>query len=758
MTIDTPSDVLAAAGAPTAAARRSAPLSARRGLLIGTLLALAVLAVIWVPELVHWYVPSPRIDDAAIEAARRGPDDGRLDEIARMALVAARPDGDPRATMLRADQVLRGTAAFAGYAPTTIERPFAEADLVKGPPTWQLLLASLVATDTLLDAYALSRDERYFAQARDDLVRFADVEAARWLNSGFLWNDHAIAARIPVLVKFWRHYRGRADFDPAVARRVLALVQRSAVLLTRDSHYAFRTGHGIISDLAAMQVSLAFPMLDPERRFFAHGQRRFTQHLGYYISTEGVTLLHSAGYHGTGLEFFGMALRLTTLAGVPIRADWWPRYEKAVDLYGKLRRPDGTLPMFGDTRSVSEGHGPALTARGPREDAQPLQVRSDWAAPRPSFDLYPLSGHALWWDRAGAAGAQSQTAVTWSYFPGLGHKLADDLSLVTWSDGRPWITNVGYWPWGAWGRKQATSWPGSNAPHGAGEPAVSKRESRLLASLHGEQLSFVDLLRDGPGSFQVRRQILRLPGRDLWLVLDHTTGAPGATATHWTFAPDLVAGRVDERHYRLVDRATQRALTVAIAGPDSLRIELLRGSREPFGGWVVDDREPVAAPSLVVRQPSQPAWALAAFALGASESAAVLAARMQQWTDADHWTLALDGPAGPLQLRRDGGQLAIGDAAPLPLAAAAAPGAARQAVLSALAEAERSTPRFVERVHFRWRWTQWIAIAWFAQELLFLALRRWLPRAATPLRAASIAAWIAAGLWLGFVYFEGMWW
>ncbi|NRF66518.1 heparinase II/III family protein [Aquincola sp. S2] len=718
---------------------------------------LLVLAIVWVPEWLHWYVPAPSISDAALQTARTEPADAVLAEIAAMPLSAARTEEDEQRIPLRALEVLNGRITLPGYPSTEISRPLAPRDLSAGPPTLQLMQASLAAPDMLLDAYRLSRDERFFAQARDDIVAFARFESSQWLNTGFLWNDHAIAARIPVLVKFWRIYRTRTDFDPAVGRQVLALAERSGRLLTRDSHYAYRTGHGILSDLGAMQVSLAFPVLDPQGAMRGHGQQRFARHLAYYVSAEGPTLLHSAGYHSSGLEFFGIALRLYSLANTPIPEDWWQRYDKSVDHYGKLRRPDGTLPLYGDTRSVSEGAGPPLTARGARNEAQPLRPRLDWPAPRRSVDLYPLSGHALWWDGAAEA-ATSQTAITWSYFPGLGHKLADDLSLVTWSNGRPWITNVGYWPWGFWGRPQATSWPGSNAPHRVGEPAVSKRESKLVAAASAAGVSFVDMQRDGPDGLQVRRQVLRLAERDLWLVLDATRGATGATATHWTFAPDLLAGRQDERRFRLVARGGERALTLSIDGPDSLRTEVLRGSREPFGGWVVDDREPVAAPTIAVRQSAASAWALAGFALSAADAPTPPTARMLKWTDAEHWTMAVDAASGRSELTRDGLRLTLGNGTALALAATPSQAPARQAVLSALAEAERGYPRFAERVHFRFRWTRWIVAAWVVQELLAFAVRRWRPRWVTPLRIFSIAAWIAAGVWLGFVYFEGMWW
>ena len=124
---------------------------------------------------------------------------------------------------------------------------------------------------------------------------------------------------------------------------------------------------------------MAFPDLEEIAELKVIAVARFREHLGYYINREGVTLLHSAGYHSSGLYSFGMALRLFTLNEIAIPEEWWTRYVKAIEFYSELRRPDGTLPMFGDTRSISEGLGPPLTARTDTGAAEPLTRRKAWS-------------------------------------------------------------------------------------------------------------------------------------------------------------------------------------------------------------------------------------------------------------------------------------------------------------------------------------------------------------------------------------------
>src|SRR5450759_2482475 len=251
---------------------------------------------------------------------------------------------------------MRGMLSLPGFPPAPITLPFAPENLQRGLPTFKLMVASLASADILLDAYRMTKREEFFRQARDVIVGFAQYEAAQWVDHGMLWNDHSIGARIPVLVKFWAEYRVRSEFDPRIGRIVLDLVARSAHLLAKPSFYAWRTGHGVLTDVALLQIAVAFPELRGIAEIRSVAAGRFSNHLNYSINEEGVTLLHSAGYHSP--QLFGFALRLYTLNGIKIPEEWWKRYAKAVDFELLLRRPDGTMPMYGDTSSM-----PRLAAR-----------------------------------------------------------------------------------------------------------------------------------------------------------------------------------------------------------------------------------------------------------------------------------------------------------------------------------------------------------------------------------------------------------
>jgi hypothetical protein len=734
-----------------------------KGALISILLAGLVFASIWVPELAHWYVSPAATTMSVLEMSRKAPDQSVLDEVAAMGTGAVKVARTQ--VVSTAEQVMSGTLNLPGFPPAPIALPFASADLVRGLPTYQLAVASLVSADVLLDAYRMTRREEFFRQARDVIVSFARYEAAQWGDRGLMWNDHAIGARIPVLVKFWAEYRAHPEFDPRIGRIVLDLVARSAHLLAKPSFYAWRTGHGIVADVAMLQMAGAFPELPGIAEIRSVAARRFRDHLNYWINEEGVTLLHSAGYHSRSL--FGVALRLHTLNGIKIPEEWWKRYGKAVDFDSLLRRPDGTLPMYGDTMSTPREAGWFTARRESDGTAEPLSERTP-SPPSNAFAVYPVAGHAILWDGLPKPNAvdsvAAQTAITWSYHPGLGHKVADELSMLVWANGRTWLTNTGYWPYGVPGREQAESWEASNAPHLVGESKSSDRTSRVRGMGQGDGIAFIDLERSGPQGYSVRRQIVRLVDDKSWVVLDHSLDSTlQTTTTNWTFYPDLSVTPLEAAgRYRVTSANSRMGMVCSFSGSEGFRTELTVGRATPFAGWVVLDRTPTPAPSIVVHQPSRGSWSLSAFALSDAEQTTDVGrgAHMDKWIDAEHWTAVMSTASGEVTLVRDGSRVVVhrhsspdADVA-INLSAREAPAADIGVVRDAVRSASENYHKFRELISDRVRVSYLLLALLVGQELLLFLMRRRLPGTARTLRMASWVGWASGGYWLTQVYFS----
>lgn len=732
--------------------------------IISVLLAGVVFTSIWIPEFAHWYVRPVAITDQVLAASRNMPEPRLLEEIAAMQLRGVVVDQSK--IVAAGDLVLRGILDLPSFPPAPVNLPFSPEDLNRGSQTWQLMIASLASTDLLLDAYKITGREDFFQAARDAIVAFAQYESKRWVDHGLMWNDHAISARIPVLVKFWSEYRKRPDFEPRVGRIVLNLVGRSGKLLAKPSSYAWRTSHGTLADLALLQIAAAFPELAESSEIKNVAIERFKHHLTYWINDEGVTLLHSAGYHSGSLYHFGLALRLFSLNGVSIPEEWWTKYAKAIEFYRLLRRPDGTVPMFGDTSSISDGLGPPLTARNATDGtALPLAKPSAWAHTE-TFALYPVAGHAVWWENTREQLKQSsQTVVTWSYHQGLGHKLADELSMLIWARGKTWITNTGYWPYGIWGREEAESWEASNAPHLLDEEKHSSRKSIVRRVGQDKQIKFIDIERTRPDGYTVRRQIVQFIADETWLVIDYSQDSGARTTiTNWTFYPDLTVTPLDTNgRYQVASNDLSNVMLCSFSGSKTGRIELVSGRENPFSGWIVMGRTPTRASTIVVPQPSQDTWSLATFTLVTPEQKTAInnGATMRRWLGIDDWTVTLPTLLGELSLTQKHNRLLIrrkgqpDTESALELVSGEQSAAEAKVIRDAFQSASESFKKFSELYPYRVKVSYLLLAVLTGQELFFFLIWLRFDRAIRTLRIIFAAAWMGGGIWLSRAYFAG---
>ncbi len=730
---------------------------------LSLLAAGAVLLAVWLPHFAHYYLPNVSIPVTDIERARRIPEDSILRELESLTpgFFVAQTVFDLRDPVPAADRLLQGDVEIPARPRTRITIPFSAADIAKGTGEWQLVLASLTLPELLLRAYERTGEDRYLFGARDMIVAWARYERQAWLPRGFLWNDHAVAARIPVLAAFWLAYREHRAYDPAVAATILQFAARSASFLARPEHFTVATNHGVMQNLALWHFALAFPTLPGANRYKQAALNRFSDQMRFYVNDEGVVLEHSAGYHRAGLQLVGLALRYLTLLGLPTAPAWIAKYQRALAVYTQLRLPDGALPTIGDTHGGADPRGP-LTARvGPDGHSEPVAYQSTWPAPAP-YALYPVAGYSVWWQ--GLAHwpdptRLSQTVVAWSYFPGHGHKHADEMSVVLWGGGRTWLSNVGYWPDELSHRAEAESWSGSNAPHLADEPAQSSRSTRLLSSGWSEDLAALDLERRLESGYVARRQVIQVT-LGVWVIVDHTWGAStGLTRTQWTTAPDVtVRLAAAPGVYRLQPQGGPLSMSLSIASSSRTTIRRLRGSTEPFGGWQVVNTTPTPADAIVLDQPGQDSWTITVWCLEDARPRVICPDEPgpAAFSSDEDWTITLPRRPTPLKIWRSAGVVRADldkGSVPAALALAPPPGidAARTGIRAAYENAVKSYPGFRDLTRYRLRVT-YLLLGVLGLQELFFALPRPLGSRRSTLRVLAVAAWLGAGLWLTVVY------
>lgn len=705
-----------------------------RALCAWTIIVPIVLAIsVWVPVLSHFYVRIQEPPRALISKLRTAPNNEAFEHAAIVQSFFGSPLPRNVVSTEGVERLIKREATSARLGEYRSEDGLTEEAFLVG--LGSLEFASFVIPDIYVRAFEKTGRPEFLEYASRFIVDFSKHERSRWLPVGFLWNDHAIAARVGVLARFWREYRNSTLFRDAVAAEVIRHAMRCAAFLEDPDHFTFWTNHGVMQNLALLQYTAAFPALPGASTYRDTAMERLTLQFRYYVDEEGVVLEHSAGYHAAGVRFLDMAIRLSVLNGLPVPPEWRERYDKAHAFLSLLVHPDGSLPMYGDTSSE------------PLDMAfyQPETVARD------QLRLFPVSGYAIWRDYTAGA-VISQTTTTWSHFPEHGHKVADELSTLMWARGRPWITNTGYWPYDSKWRSAAVGWHGGNAPHWQNERFAQERQTTLLGLVADSTVRLLDLERVSESRGIHRRQIISLGG-SVWIVFDNaqSESVDDVSETLWTFWPDLSLTRANERT-TLASPDNETVLSVMIVGGSETSVTSLRGSYEPFAGWVVTSEEPRPAPALLVQRRGAQSWSATVFSLNREEdgSASFNMQGAEQWVaagvnDGERWRVQRAGKSIRASVGDDARELSI-----LP-----APDVreSRAEIRQAFEEAAKLySPRYRNIDLYRWRFTIAALFALLLQEIALFGVRRFLRGDAIRWRLLSLCGWAIFAVWGHLIY------
>lgn len=722
--------------------------------LSNVLAAILVLAGIWYPVWTHFHVDSVDVSTEEMTRLQREPDDGLMSRLAPMETTFAL-DLDENSAVSIARQLERGEFVMPGVGAATFGLPFDGRDYTAISEPFKLRFASLHVPLILLIAYEYTGDETHFDLARKIILGWAQHDRSSFLPQGLQYNDHAIASRAYVLTRFWARYRNHADFDAREAQIIVEAVMRTAQYLAKPSHYMAATNHGVMQNLALLHLASAFPALDKASDYRDIALDRLADQLTYYVSDEGMILEHSAGYQQYGINLLADYASYLAIMNRPMPEELAAAYANSLEVYASLRRRDGTLPKIGDTM------GPAgavrvvdIDAAGNRSTPRPWRPLTDAPASR----VLPVSGLAALWHGAGNEPDKGQLVMTWSRFPSMAHKHADDLSITLWNPDGAWIAGVGYWPYWSPQRKEAISWPASNAPHFRGEKPGAKSASELLGQGVSSEFAFLDVRRVTEQGGSLRRQLAWLPDGSV-IVIDAakpaTSSNPSDFVVVWTGAPDLGLRKSSGADQYSFERVAPRsAMHVAVSSDQPLNVQSFVGSNDPFRGWTSDADVATPAPAIEVAA-GNPGWILSQFSFlqKAPDDAGIY--RMLHFSAADDWELGIES-GEPVRLRRSGDILTwlAADAGVQSVSVAAPQGMTvkREKIVRSFQRATDRFPRFRPLMEYRSYASALVIAAALALEFLFLAVRRVLPGFLRTARAVTIAGWFGLYFFLTGVY------
>lgn len=323
--------------------------------------------------------------------------------------------------------------------------------------SWQWRLNWLSFLPYLLAYHRESGDvramQKAFAAARSWLDHFGAPDASHPFE--FAWHDHASALRLEQLALLVHYAEAHGlwpeDDGRATSRALCVACAQHAELLFDDRFFSRHTNHGLEQARVLLLVATALQTGEYDRpaRWRQRALERIEGELRHAFTDEGVHVENSPAYHNFVFKLFLGIFRDYPTESLGPLGQWLSEVgPRALDFLTRVLRPDGLLPIIGDTEAlpVTDGFKAVFDADPAYEHFRyAISFGRAGTAPQPASRIWPRSGYAVlrseWPPATGyrralhvvfKAGASSQY-----------HRQQDDGHLVLYNEGEDWLIDSG---------------------------------------------------------------------------------------------------------------------------------------------------------------------------------------------------------------------------------------------------------------------------------------------------------------------------
>jgi hypothetical protein len=110
-----------------------------------------------------------------------------------------------------------------------------------------------------------------------------------------------------------------------------------------------RTNHYLANIVGLLFIGIMFPQFKDAKRWKEFGIKDLNRCMEEMVYPDGVSFENSIAYHRLVLEFFTYSAILCQKNGIELPDSFWQRLEKMFEFIMHCTRPDGRMPMIGDS-------------------------------------------------------------------------------------------------------------------------------------------------------------------------------------------------------------------------------------------------------------------------------------------------------------------------------------------------------------------------------------------------------------------------
>ncbi len=215
--------------------------------------------------------------------------------------------------------------------------------------SWVFYLHSLDLVGFLMNAYEKNPSQVYLEKAKWYIESWMAANPSPYNQaSTYAWDDHSTANRVVNMIYFWHYYKNSSIYDPVFEQSLIDMLEKHGDFLADDRHYTAHNNHGIFQDRSLIELALLFPNMENSQYWYNKAMDRLMIHVQNDVTPSGVHKEHSPDYHNITLDLFrGVSDFITQFDR---KSDELTNtITKMEDYLAYLIKPDGTLPMLGDS-------------------------------------------------------------------------------------------------------------------------------------------------------------------------------------------------------------------------------------------------------------------------------------------------------------------------------------------------------------------------------------------------------------------------
>ena len=309
------------------------------------------------------------------------------------------------------DQGLDEVKFPAGKLDWDFDRPSAK-------NSYHLWMHSLNTVSYLCNAHETTGNKKYLERALAVLQDW--IAYSQHGKNAFLWYDHTVANRTVTLIYLYQLCVRQNVLPEPQKRQIIQLLHEHAVYLADPKNYS-QNNHGVMMDKSLLLCALFLRGSYPgeTQAWFNLAMKRITNAFTRDFTPGMVHVENSPAYHLYVTEHFRQMVALMQFFKVEPPSGIAEKVQLAEDYARYVTKPDGYMPMVGDTGLVQSPHPASLASKA-----------------------FVEAGVMVMCNRAKQPAESTWLMFKSGYFTHI-HKHADDLSFVLYAGSKDVLVDGG---------------------------------------------------------------------------------------------------------------------------------------------------------------------------------------------------------------------------------------------------------------------------------------------------------------------------